>query len=639
MRTTLLRTACLAIAALLLLSASALAQDKSVRVSVGSPTAGALTPFSQNKQNEPAVAVDAANPNVVASGSNDEIDMEKCNPAEDNTCPFTPGVGVSGIYFSQSSGHSWTQPEYRGNSARTCEGVPGTDTDPECVPTPNGTIGTLPNYYEHNLVSDGDPALAFGPRYLGNGAFASATSKLTTLYYANLTSPVPGKASPFKGAEAIAVSRTDDIAGAQAGNNASWSAPVIASKQSSAQFSDKEQIWADNAQSSKYYGNVYVCYANFRSNGPSGNQPLEVLVSSDGARSFTQHQVTSATNNVHSRNGFGRSGCTVRTDSKGVVYVFDYQFAASSTGAAPGKIQQIKSTDGGRTFSRPVDLFTAYDTCNYIEASIGRCVEDGVGGARSDLSPAPSVDIANGAPSGADATNRLVMSWVDGRTLNDEKVQFSTSGAGGTSWTSPSDIREPAPEPAGTQRDRGYYSAPAIAPDGSTVYVVYNAFNTPFRPSAVGPENNRNLVGVVRTAPASASGVGAFTTANRTVGADARSSSQNSLSAEFLGDYVYAAATRTYGTSVWNDVRSGADCPAIDNYRQALHDEAVATGTQTSEPEEPRGADSGKDAAGDPGDDTAPAPEQQCPGAWGESDIYGVTIDAPVPAPSAARRR
>ena len=419
---------------------------------------------------------------------------------------------------------------------------------------------------------------------------------------------------------------------------------MIASKQSGAQFSDKEQIWADNAQSSPYYGNVYVCYANFRSNSATGgNQPLEVLTSTDGARNFTQHQVTSATNNVHSRNGFGRSGCTVRTDSKGVVYVFDYQFAASSTGAAPGKIQQIKSTDGGKTFGRPVDLFTAYDTCNYVEASIGRCVEDGVGGARSDLSPAPSVDIANGAPFGnktvanGDATDRLVMSWVDGQTLNAEKVQFSTSGAGGGSWTSPQDIRDPLV--AGETRDRGYYSAPAISPDGSKVYVVYNAFTTPFRNSAVGLGNNRNLVGVVRTAPASASSVGSFSTANRTDGADARSSSQNSLSAEFLGDYVYASATRTYGTSVWNDVRNGADCPAIDNYRQALHDEAVATGTQTSEPEEPRGADSGKDAAGDPGDDTAPAPEQQCPGAWGESDIYGVTIGTPATVPTAAARR
>ena len=592
-----------AVACTAALAASAAAQES--RVSAGSPT----TPFSQNKQNEPAVAVDPHQPNVLAAGANDNIDMEACNAGPDNTCPFTDGVGVSGIYFSTDSGHTWTQPTYTGLSARGCLGAVG-DDDPGCTPT-TGPIGTLPNYAQNNLASDGDPALAFGPRPTAGGGFSYAAG--SRLYYANLTSAIPGTA-PFKGAEAIAVSHTDDLAGAIAGNNSAWSQPVIASHQTSALFSDKEQVWADNAQSSPFFGNVYVCYAAFRGNGNGfTNQPLDVLTSRDGGDSWTQHQVTPATNNTKSRNGFGRSGCTVRTDSHGVVYVFDFQFGFSATTAAAGQIQMIRSFDGGQHWERPVDIFTAFDTCNYLEPSIGRCVEDGVGGARSDLSPAPSVDIANGAPTGGDATDRLVLTWVDGRDgLNNEHVMFTTSGPGGTSWTTPQPVERPG--------DRGYYSGTAISPNGTDVWLVYNAFTEPFKNSAVGPDNDRPLIGQVLHATVGAPGVGDFALAHSGAPGDARGSSQNDLAAEFLGDYVYAAATRTYGMSVWNDVRNAADCPAVDAYRQALHDEAVATGQQTAEPEEPRGEmEQGED------EDAPEAPDVQqvCPATFGNSDIFG----------------
>jgi hypothetical protein len=489
------------------------------------------------------------------------------------------------------------------------------------VPAANGPIGTLPNYAAAGLVSDGDPALAFGPRRDASGRFSWSSG--SRLYYANLTSAMPGR-EPFAGAEAIAVSHTDDVQAAASGSNAAWSAPVIASKQNSALFADKEQIWADNAASSPHFGNVYVCYAGFRSQGNGfGNQPLFVLTSRDGGTTWQQKQVTSATNNTHSRNGFGRSGCTVRTSSTGVVYAFTYQFGFNATTAAAGLIQMITSTDGGSTWSRPVNVFTAYDTCNYFEPSIGRCVMDGVGGARSDLSPAPSVDIANGAPGGTDATNRIVLTWVDGRAgLNHEQVMFSSSVNGGTTWTSP--------VPVQTAGDRGYYSAPAISPNGTHVWLVYNAFTTPFRTSAVGATNDRQLVGVVLHAPVTGGQVGTFTQVHRGASGDARGSSQNNLAAEFLGDYVYAAATRTYGTAVWNDVRAAADCPAIDAYRQALHDEATVTGQQTAEAEEPRGEEDlmqhGK-VQEDPA--TPPAVQLVCPAAFGNSDIFGGTFVNP----------
>src|SRR5215211_7811461 len=374
------------------------------------------TVFSQNKQNEPAIAVDAAHPDILAAGANDNIDMEACNAGDDTTCPFTPNVGGSGVYFSFNSGDTWTQPEYTGWTARHCLGAPG--PDPDCV-VRQGPIGTLPRYDEVNLVSDGDPALAFGPRPGASGSFSWANG--SRLYYANLTSNVSADLGEpgFKGFEAIAVSRTDDVAGAAAGNESAWMRPVIVSKQSSATFADKEQIWADNAASSRFFGNVYVCYAAFRG---AGAAPVVVARSTDGGDSWSTRQISPASN-VSPKN-FGRSGCTVRTDSTGIVYVFFELFQSPARFLPPtGTHVLAKSFDGGRSWTRPMDLFPVTDPCYFVDPVIFRCVMDGVAGARNDLSAAPSVDIANGAPTGMGATNLIVNTWADGRDgLNDEDV-------------------------------------------------------------------------------------------------------------------------------------------------------------------------------------------------------------------------
>jgi hypothetical protein len=215
-------------------------------------------------------------------------------------------------------------------------------------------------------------------------------------------------------------------------------------------------------------------------------------------------------------------------------------------------------------------------------------VIDGVAGARSDLAVAPSVDIANGSPTGADATDRIVMSYVSG-TLADPHVFFTESTDHGNTWSAPRAV-----ESAG---DRGIYTAPAISPNGTDVYVVYNAFTTPFQPTTATP---RALVGVVLHASSStnpATPTGAFSELHRGAPGDPRGSSANSLTAEFLGDYVYATATRTYGAAVWNDARNAADCPAVDAYRQALQD--------------------GNSGA------TPPDVQEECPATFGNSDIFG----------------
>jgi hypothetical protein len=379
--------------------------------------------------------------------------------------------------------------------------------------------------------------------------------------------------------------------------------PVLVSKQSSTTFSDKEQIWADNAASSPFFGSVYLCWETYRSQeaGVVTPAPLVVATSSDGGTSWTERQVTSAsTTPFNQRQGFGRSGCSVRTDSHGVVYVFANQFAVGQPGQ--GSHILIKSYNGGRTWTRPVNIGLAVDTCFFtqFDGTGFRCVMDGIGGARDDLSSAPSVDIANGAPSGAGATDEIIRTWVDGRDgVNHVPVFVSYSTDGGGTWS------EPAETQSGS--DRGYYSAVAISPRGTDAYLVYNAFTTPFRNDTTSP---RGLVGVVKHADIGAGGApGGWSELHRGATGDPRGSSQNNLWLEFLGDYVYAVATQTYGAAVWNDTRNAADCPALDAWRAAAQT-AIQNGTTVP---------------------NKPAPQQACPATFGNSDIFGGSYPDPTP--------
>jgi len=491
-------------------------------VSVGSP----VTPFPQNKQNEPAVAIDPSNPMVVAAGANDEIDLAPCSGS---LCPFTPGVGTSGIYFSFDGGASWTQPTYTGFSARN--GTPGE----------GGPIGTLPNYFEAGLVSDGDPILAFGPRPDGDGHFSWGNG--SRLYYANLAanfSTMRGE-EVFRGFEAIAVSHADDLAAAAAGDKAAWSNPVIVSSRlSQTTFSDKEHIWADNAESSPHFGNVYVCWVSFRSLGSLPN-PVMFSRSTDGGETFSRpRQISEAANNFIKR----RQGCIVRTDSQGTVYVFWED-------AARGQSIQVlaRSFDGGVLFDRKRAIANVVDVGAFDPVQ-GGLTFDGIAGARTDSFL--SVDIANGAPTGQNAPDYIVAVWSDGRKgLNHEEALLQYSSDGGVTWSAPIDVAESG--------DRPNFPWVAISPDGSDVYVTYNAFLDPWQDNLGG---SRQFQGVVRHAdfPSPSN----WSTLHRGAIGDGRASSANNLMAEFLGDYNFIAASNAGAVAVWVDARNATVCAAVN---------------------------------------------------------------------------
>ena len=549
------------------------------RVTVGSPLVG----FSQNKQNEPQVAVNWVAPNLVVAGSNDNIDLELCAAGAPNTCPFTSGVGTTGVYFSTDGGQSWTQPTYTGLSARHCTGPA------ECAPR-IGPIGTLPRYFEAGLASTGDPAMVWGPAPDGNGGFSWARQRL---YYANLVSHVPGT-DTFPGPTALAVSRldSDQVAAAMAGDNNAWRAPVVISRQSETTFSDKEEVWADNVESSPFFGNAYVCNVAFRSNGQGGApEPVMVATSTDGGDNWRQRQISPATNTGSTG---GRQGCTIRTDSAGVVYVF---WAGTELPSRDSVVLLARSFDGGASFERARPVARMVDV-GLFDAVQGGLTFDGIAGART--STFPSADIANGAPFGT----------ARGGTAPPDTVALSFP-SGVTPSVTALGPNETAPVLLSTDRgasfatlvangaaasDRPDFPAVAISPDGADVYLVYDAFLQPWQPTT---GTARLMQGVVRHVEVSTR---TATELHRGATGDARGSSANSLTSEFIGDYNYVVATNAAAVAVWNDVRGAAVCPAINAYRQALADAQPAV---------------------------APAPGTDCPPTFGNSDIFGGAFTDP----------
>jgi hypothetical protein len=553
-------------------AALAAPQSGDTKVTVGSPR----TLFPRNKQNEPAVAValNAANPTVLAAGANEESDLAPCPkiPPEppEIRCPFTPGVGFSGVYFSFDAGKSWVSPTYTGWTARNGTGHVG-------------PIETLPFYLERGLVSNGDPALAFGPRP-GSHGFSWANG--ARLYYANLAAAFPGR-TPFPAAEVIAVSRTDDLRAAASGNQSAWRRPTIVTKDLRAQiFSDKENVWADNAAASRFFGNVYVCWN--KNVGLTSTAPQAVVLSrsTDGGATWGAEKRLSPF--VAASAVTGLIGCQIRTDSRGTVYVFWEQNPQPRTGT----MMMTRSFDGGRSFEPPRAV-AHFVQAGRLDPLTGLFTFDGVAGARTGSFP--SVDVANGAPSGRDATDELVLAWSDGRRgLNHEQALVQTSTTRGRTWSAPVNTAQSG--------DRPDFPAVAISPNGTDVYLTYDAFLTPWRSTT---SSSRLMQGVVRHADVgTGGGLGGFATLHRGAVGDARASSTNGLGSGFIGDYNYVAATRTFGAAVWNDVRDAAVCPAVNRYRQSLlTDQPLPT----------------------------PWPLGACPPTFGNTDIFGGSYPDPTP--------
>jgi len=149
--------------------------------------------------------------------------------------------------------------------------------------------------------------------------------------------------------------------------------------------------------------------------------------------------------------------------------------------------------------------------------------------------------------------------------------------------------------------DRSLYSATAISPTANNLYVVYEGPQTPWQGANM--TTPRLYHGVFRTAPIGSNGApGTWSTVENGPLGDVRASYPgHDTYQERVGDYVYAAATPTYGSSVWTDVRNAAVCNPVQDWRSA----SFTAGHRVL-----------------PG---APWPLNDCPATWGNTDIFAAT--------------
>ena len=196
----------------------------------------------------------------------------------------------------------------------------------------------------------------------------------------------------------------------------------------------------------------------------------------------------------------------------------------------------------------------------------------------------PVIHIANAAPTGAAATDRIAIAWSDDKNgTNQEQGWLITSTNKGGLYGSAIGF--------GRAGDRVNQPAVAISPDGAQVYVVYNAYLDPWRLTTADP---RRMLGVVRHA--SWGSLGTWTTLHTGSVGDARGSTGNALDSGFTGDYNSAWATNSGVFAAWNDARDTSVCPAVNAWRQSLID-----GSPTAKP----------------------AVQADCPDTFGALSIYG----------------
>lgn len=496
-------------------AAATLNDEGNVRVTTrdffpGAPPSGdgfgaAAAPFDVFQQNEPSIAQHPIRSNLLAVGAND-----------------VRTFGLSGdawqsLAYSTNSGSTWPEP-----NQSLIPGFPG-DTSADGLVSP----------VRGNRAAS-DPWLSFDLQ--GNLFFAF-------IAFQRAFPHDPGTRQDQANAIAVAKYTVEGPVGTE---TIKYLKTVIVERGTMGfgRQEDKEGLAVDNSVTSPSEGNVYVCWSRFT----GAFDHLMLARSTDQGETYSKAiKLDESTPAIQ--------GCNIAVRPNGDVYVVYRKFALAPPFTPQTRgIFGVRSTDGGRTFSRPVRISGFVDFAQTATRTPPIF--------RTFVLPAVA----------ADAT-AVYVAWATRSATTGADIQISCS-TNGVSWTLPVRPHRVVPD--------GHQIMPALAAAGGKVSALwYDSRSEPtFTPA--GPVSGDNVgtgrgMEVFYNQATSACPL-AFTQSEE-LAVTSQSFNPNLFASilaitPFIGDYIAIAADGSKAYAIWGDNRD------INPTQNALEDGVPGTNPQ-----------------------------------------------------------
>ncbi len=483
------------------------------------------TKGSKRQQNEPTVAIDPSETNVVVAGANDYCAV--------------PSIGDAwmGLYVSTDGGSNWKgslNPGYPGDTSAAGQASPIF-----------GRAGAA-----------GDPIMGWDQ---GDRLFYGGISFNRTVTNES------GFITPTNG-DMIVSTWVRDTNATKAPLGIAYVRTVIVGEGTPSafffgRFNDKPSLAVDTWTASSKAGNVYVSWTLFP--GAGLDQVLFSRSTDHGATFSTPIKISKAVANAQ--------GSDIGVAPDGAIYVVWRQFAFPASGVDDA-IVLVKSTDGGLTFSDPRTIRTiiGYDREDrHLSGGSARDCGDGPFACssgftfhRTDTLPAVTVDEQGSVHA---AWEQLDADVDNGDTYHPDgqaQVVVSKSTNGGATWSTPAKVD---PQAAGHQW------WPNLAFDKSTnalLIVYYDSRSDPFYSANRPPGNKANgtsscgvpapaVCDVLNAYAATSTDHGAAWTPAllSTVGHQPEYEMFGGRRVPFHGDYIWVDAAGGKAVAVWTDNR------------------------------------------------------------------------------------